>query len=227
MFTQPLPPPPKKPSYVYAHLHKTTPVFNFQVSPRSRLKHTLTTVHNTSVAVLTRPGNEPGDFATEFRPSAVTIQIPLQWLTGGISRGGGQTSLTLKLTYISCCYEWCCTCTIPDVHASHFTTTFTYDMLKSTAQPSLQLHRFCLQSHFMASEIIMLKKKTSLPCRQVIHERVHFPLTDEIQIHHAEVRSEPSISQITRYQIQNYNTDVFLLFTHIWVSITRTVNTPD
>jgi len=50
----------------------------------------------------------------------------------------------------------------------------------------------------MASEIIILKKKTSLPCRQVIHERVHLPLTVEIQIHHAEIRSEPHISQITR-----------------------------
>jgi hypothetical protein len=43
-----------------------------------------------------------------------------------------------------------------------------------------------------------MRQKTSLPCRQVIHERVHLPLTQEIQIHHAEVRSEPHISQIAR-----------------------------
>ena len=60
MIIQPAPP-PKKPSYAYAHLHKTSPVFNFQVRPRSHLKHTLTIVHNTSVAVLTRPGNDPRD----------------------------------------------------------------------------------------------------------------------------------------------------------------------
>jgi hypothetical protein len=40
---------------------KKNPVFNFQVSPRSHLKHTITTAHNTSAAVLTRPGNDPGD----------------------------------------------------------------------------------------------------------------------------------------------------------------------
>jgi hypothetical protein len=86
---------------------------------------------------------------------------------------------------------------LPSAH-SDFTATFTYKTLKLTAELSLQLHRFCHQSHCMASEIILMEKKTSLPCRQVIHERVHFPLREEIQIHHAEVRSEPHISQITR-----------------------------
>jgi hypothetical protein len=43
-----------------------------------------------------------------------------------------------------------------------------------------------------------MKKKTSLPCRQVIHERVHSPLTEKIGIHHAEVFPVPNISQITR-----------------------------
>jgi len=87
---------------------------------------------------------------------------------------------------------------LPSACNSDFTATFTYNMLKLTTELSLQLHRFCHQSHCMASEIITPKKKTSLPCRQVIHERVHFPLTEEIQIHHAEVRSERPISQITR-----------------------------
>jgi hypothetical protein len=49
----------------------------------------------------------------------------------------------------------------------------------------------------MASEILLMEKKTSLPCWQVIHERVHSPLTQGIQIHHAEVCSDPHIRQIT------------------------------
>jgi hypothetical protein len=36
-----------------------------------------------------------------------------------------------------------------------------------------------------------------LPCWQFIHERVHFPLTEGIQIHHAEVYSDLHISQMT------------------------------